>query len=157
VWNQAGVEATKSFAVTIAAGAAPAATAATNALVTADTVTAAASSSDRMHFIGGTHHAVTAGGGSNSATPLVMAGTGTEDVHGFDPGKGDTIDFRTVLQETAWDGRQSTLGDFLHVGTSGHDAIVTVSAAAHGAAVDTLDLHDSGPLTMDGLLAHAIT
>jgi len=130
---------------------------ATNALVTADAVTTGATSSDRMHFIGGTHDAVTAGGGSYSATPLVMAGSGTEDVHGFDPGKGDTIDFRTVLQETAWDGRQSTLGDFLHVGTSGHDAIVTVSAAAHGAAVATLDLHDSGPLSMGALLAHAIT
>jgi hypothetical protein len=88
---------------------------------------------------------------------VAVAGMGTEDVHGFDPGKGDTIDFRTVLQETAWDGRRSTLGDFLHVGTNDHDVTVTVSATTHGAAVATLDLHNSGPLSTDGLLAHAIT
>jgi hypothetical protein len=152
VWNQAGVEATKSFAVTIAASAAPAAANGTNALVTADTVTTASSSSNRMQFVGGANGAVTAGGGSDSATGVVMAGTGTEDVHGLDAGNGDSIDFRA-----AWDGRHSTLGDFLHVGTSGDDAIFTANAAAHGASVTTLDPHDSGSLSMGALLAHATT
>ena len=113
--------------------------------------------------IGGSGNMVDAGSGSNtiedsgSANTLVMPGKGLDDVFGYVLQNGDTIDLRPALKGTAWNGQQSTLGSFRHVSMSSNDAIITVSTTANGAAVGTMDLHDSGSLSMDGLLAHSIT
>ena len=112
--------------------------------------------------IAGSGNVIDAGGGSNriedsgSANTLVMPGKGRDDVYGYVLQQRDTIDFRSALKGTAWNGQQSTLGNFLHVGMNGNDAIITVSATADGAAVGTMDLHDSGPLSMAGLLAQSL-
>jgi hypothetical protein len=112
--------------------------------------------------IAGSGNVIDAGSGSNriedsgSANTLVMPGKGRDDVYGYVLQQRDTIDFRSALKGTAWNGQQSTLGNFLHVGMNGNDAIITVSATADGAAVGTMDLHDSGPLSMAGLLAQSL-
>jgi hypothetical protein len=112
--------------------------------------------------IAGSGNVIDAGGGSNriedsgSANTLVMTGNGVDNVFGYVIQNGDTIDFRSALKATGWDGRQSTLANFLHVGMNANDAIIRISATAFGATVGTMDLHDSGPLSMTGLLAHSI-
>jgi hypothetical protein len=112
--------------------------------------------------IAGSGNLVDAGSGSNriedsgSGNTLVMPGKGRDDVYGYVLQQGDTIDFRSALKGTAWNGQQSTLGNFLHVAMTGNDAIITISATAGGAPVATMDLHDSGALSMAGLLAHSV-
>jgi serralysin len=112
--------------------------------------------------IAGSGNVIDAGSGSNriedsgSANTLVMPGKGRDDVYGYVLQLGDTIDFRSALKGTAWNGQQATLGNFLHLGMNGNDAIITVSATASGAAVGTMELHDSGPLSMAGLLAQSV-
>ena len=61
-----------------------------------------------------------------------------------------------IIVTMPWDGQQATLGNFVHVGLSGNDAIVTMTATANGAVTGTMDLHDSGALSFSGLLSHAI-
>lgn len=112
--------------------------------------------------IGGSGNVVNAGAGSNtiedsgSANTLVMPAAGRDDVSGYIIQNGDTIDLRPALTATAWDGQQATLGNFVHVGLSGNDTIITMTATANGAVSGSMDLHDSGALSFSGLLSHAI-
>jgi Ca2+-binding RTX toxin-like protein len=112
--------------------------------------------------IAGSGNVIDAGSGSNriedsgSGNTLVMPGKGLDDVFGYVLQQNDSIDLRAALKGTAWDGQQSTLARFLHVGMSGNDAVIKISATASGAVIATMDLHDSGPLTLAGLLAHAM-
>jgi serralysin len=112
--------------------------------------------------IAGSGNVIDAGSGTNriedsgSANTLVMPGKGKDDVYGYVLQQGDTIDFRSALKGTAWNGQQSTLANFLHVGMNGNDAIITISATALGITVGTMDLHDNGPLSLTGLLAHSV-
>ncbi len=111
--------------------------------------------------VAGSGNVIDAGSGTNriedsgSGNILVMPGKGRDDVYGYVIQNGDMIDFRVALKATAWNGQSATLANFLHVKMSGNDAIITVSATASGAAVATMDLHDSGALSLTGLLAHA--
>jgi hypothetical protein len=112
--------------------------------------------------IAGSGNVIDAGSGTNriedsgSANTLVMPGRGRDDVYGYVIQNGDTIDFRSALKATGWNGQSTTLAKFLHVAISGNDAIITVSATASGPAIGTMDLHDSGALSLAGLLTHAV-
>ena len=111
--------------------------------------------------IAGSGNVIDAGSGTNriedsgSGNTLVMPAKGRDDVFGYVIQNGDTIDFRAALKATGWNGQATTLANFLHVKMSGNDAIITISATASGATVGTMDLHDSGILSLSGLLAHA--
>ena len=114
--------------------------------------------------IGGSGNLVNAGDGYNSITDngsgntLVVPspGGGFADVFGAVLQNGDKLDFHRALQATAWDHSSSSIGNFLHIFSSGSDAIVGISALPNGAATGVLDLHGAGQVTMATLLAHAM-
>jgi serralysin len=207
VWNQAGVEVTKTLGVTVAAATTPPSSstitiAATDAnpVVMASYVNINATSGDHMLFIGGTHdkailtggretvqayqgyntistggqndtikiggsgnrvyagggHNVIEDGGSLNTIVLSRAGIGFDDVYGYVLQGGDKFDLRSALSATTWDGQKSTLTQYLSVGTSGNDATISMRSTVGGTAVALATLHDSGALTMTGLLMHSI-
>ena len=112
--------------------------------------------------IGGIGNIVNAGNGINriedsgSGNRIVMPAIGSvDDIFGYVLQNGDTLDFRSTLSKTAWDGTKSTLGGFLKVAMSGADATISFSPSAGGAFSKIAVLHDSGNLDFSGLLAHA--
>jgi Ca2+-binding RTX toxin-like protein len=119
---------------------------------------------DTISF-GGTGNTINAGGGSNtlndsgSDNTIVMpgAGQGFDNVFGYVLQNGDLLDFRAALATTSWNGAQSTLGSFLHVTTSGANAIISLSTTSGGAATQVADLEGAGQVSLSTLLSHAIT
>ena len=114
---------------------------------------------------GATGNTINAGGGTNilqdsgSDNTIVMpgAGKGFDDIFGYVLQNGDTLDFRAALASTAWTGTSSTLGNFLHLGTSGNNAIISISDSSNGSASQVAELQGSGAVTLSTLLAHALT
>ncbi len=223
VWNQAGVEAERTIAVTVTPAAASAfatpaiastppisATATTppspttitiaaidaNPVVNESDVTIKATAGNHMLFIGGTrdvailtggtekvqawqgYNTITTGAGndtisvagtgnvidagagtntindSGSGNTIVMpgAGAGMDQIYGYVARNGDRFDFSAALHATAWNGAPATVGQFLHVSTSGNDAIISISTAANGPAARVADLHGSGAVSLTTLL-----
>jgi hypothetical protein len=95
--------------------------------------------------------------GSNNTIVMPGAAQGFDDVFGYVLQNGDKLDFRAALAATSWNGTQSTLGNFLHVTTSGANAIIALSNISSGAATQIADLEGAGQVTLSGLLAHSIT
>jgi len=203
VWDQAGLSATKTVGVTVAAADPTITIAASNAdateVVSSAIITATAG--NHMIFIGGTGDTLTATGGtqtvqafeggnkittgagndtisfggrgntinagagtntlqdSGSNNTIVMpgAGQGFDNIFGYVLQNGDTLDFRSALAETAWNGSPATIGNFLHVTASGANAIISLSYASGGAGTQIADLQGAGPVTLSALLAHSIT
>ncbi len=203
VWDQAGLSATKTVGVTVAAADPTITIAASNAdateVVSSAIITATAG--NHMIFIGGTGDTLSATGGtqtvqafeggnkittgagndtisfggrgntinagagtntlqdSGSNNTIVMpgAGQGFDNIFGYVLQNGDTLDFRSGLAETAWNGSPATIGNFLHVTASGANAIISLSYASGGAGTQIADLQGAGPVTLSTLLAHSIT
>lgn len=114
--------------------------------------------------IAGAGNIVNAGAGTNtindsgSGTTIVMpgAGAGMDQLYGYVMQSGARFDFTASLKATAWTGTSSTVGQFLHVVTSGNDAIISISPIANWAATTVADFHDSGAVSLTTLLAHSI-
>ena len=51
-----------------------------------------------------------------------------DDIYGYVLQLGDTLDFTAALMGTAWDGKAAEVRSHLHVGMSGDDAILSISA-----------------------------
>jgi hypothetical protein len=111
--------------------------------------------------IAGTGNVVNAGGGTNTindsggGNTIVMpgAGAGVDQIHGYVVQNGDRFDFISALSGTSWNGFASSVGQFLHVATSGNDALISISHAPNGTATRIADFHDSGAVSMSTLLA----
>jgi hypothetical protein len=202
VWDQAGLDSTKTIGVTVASKPAIA-VAASNAdpteLVSSTVITA--TSGNHIFFIGGTGDTLTATGGtetvqafegdntittgagndsisfagsgntinasggtntlqdSGSDNTIVMpgAGNGFDDIFGYVLQNGDMLDFRAALAQTAWNGTQATLGNFLHVTMSGASAMISLSDTSGGAGTQIAELQGSGTVSLSTLLAHSLT
>ena len=87
-----------------------------------------------------------------------QAGGGTAQIFGNVMKNGDTFDFRTTLANTSWNKDPAKLANFLKVGMSGNDAVISVdpSGLAGGSTYQLAVLHGSGPVSMAGLMAHSI-
>jgi hypothetical protein len=208
VWDQAGLDSTKTIGVTVSAeptaSAEPTVTIAawnanpveqvSNSIISAtsgnhmifiggtgDTITATGGTETVQAFngtnsittgagndtisFGGTGNTINAGGGSNtlndsgSDNTIVMpgAGQGFDNIFGYVLENGDSLDFRAALAETSWTGSQSTLGNYLHVTTSGANAIISLSTTSGGTATQIADLQGAGQVSLSTLLAHSLT
>jgi hypothetical protein len=125
----------------------------------------AGSGTETINFAGpnnvvyvGSGHDTLNDGGSKSTIVFGKAGSGTADIFGAVLTNGDLLDFRTTLASTSWNHDPAKLGNYLKVGASGNDAVISVdpSGLAGGATQQLAVLHNSGPLTVAGLLAHSI-
>ncbi len=197
VWDQAGVEADRSFnvqagpATTIDAGATTVREDASGSLMTAtsgshaitvtgsgDTVNATGGAEtiqasagfntivtgdfdDTIGFAG-SNNVIDPGSGTNmlyddgTNNTIVLSGAGEDDIYGNTLGNGDVFDLRTLLAQTAWDGRESTLGNFLSVGMDGSNGQLTVDPSGGGASHIAAVFEGSGQMDLSTLLAHAI-
>ena len=119
---------------------------------------------DTISFAG-SGNTIDAGAGTNtlndsgSDNTIIMpgAGQGFDNIFGYVLQNGDTLNVSAALATTSWNGAQATLADFLHVTTSGANAIIAISATSGGAATQIAELEGAGSVTLSGLLAHAIT
>lgn len=115
--------------------------------------------------LGGSGNTVDAGGGRNKVTDsgsgntfvIPGAGKGFDNIFGNVLRHGDTLDFRSALQGTAWDGSQATIGEFLHVRMSGRNAVVSISTTSGGARTNVANMHGVGYQTLTSVLTHAMT
>lgn len=124
------------------------------------------SGNDTIRFAGA-NNVIDGGGGSNliadsgSNDTLVLPGgnQGYDDIYGYMMTNGDKFDMRSMLAGTGWDGTTATLADFVQVGQSGNSATISVdpSGTAGGASYVVATLESSGPVSLNTLLAHAIT
>lgn len=117
---------------------------------------------DTISFAGSGNN-INAGAGTNTLNDsgtksmIVMpgAGKGFDEIFGPVLQNGDKLDFRAALSLTAWDGSQATIGNFLHVTTSGANAVISLSNTNSGAATAIANLEGAGSLTLSGLLVHS--
>ena len=205
VWDQAGVEATKSINVTINAPVTTINIAAsdTNPVENVSNAVIIASSGNHMIFIGGTGDTVTATGGtetiqayqgnntittgagndtlrfagsnnvidagagnnqlfdsgSNNRIILPGAGHGYDAIYGYTLTNGDTFDLRSLLGQTSWNGDPASLSKFLKVSVTNNNGVLKVdpSGTKGGALYTVATFESSGAMTLNTLLAHAIT
>lgn len=94
--------------------------------------------------------------GANNVIVMPGARQGMNNIFGPVLSNGDKLDFTAALNRTDWNGRMASVGKFLHVSMDGNDAVISVSNRANRAGAVVGTLHDSGPLNLQGLLAHSI-
>jgi serralysin len=204
VWDQGGVEATKSVGVSITKPVTTIAIAASDAspVETVSNAVITASAGDHMIFIGGTANTVTATGGTetvqayqghNTITTgsgndtIRFAGSGNvidagggnnrlldsgsdntivlgshggyDDIYGYTLQNGDKFDLRSLLAQTSWKGDIASIGNFLQVGTSGNNGVLSVNptGVSGGASHLVATFESSGSMNLAALLAHSIT
>ena len=91
---------------------------------------------------------------------LPAAGNGFETFTSDPLQMTDKLDLRTVLAATDWNGRQDTIGSYIHVSpTPGVTpaALISVSFNAGGAATNIAMVNKPTNATLSNLLAHSIT
>ncbi|OYV34958.1 MAG: hypothetical protein B7Z80_19775 [Rhodospirillales bacterium 20-64-7] len=137
----------------------------TGTTVSVSQVTVDLPASSKMLFVSGTGDTVNVSGGGQSVTDtgsgntyvIPAAGHGA-DTFGSDVLKaGDTLDLRTALAATNWNGAASTLASYLSVTNSGQAAVLSIAPTAGGAGVAIATLNGASGTTLSGLLAHALT
>jgi hypothetical protein len=208
IWDQAGIEASKSIAMTVTAVTPPRlpvpliTIAATDAdpVIAANATRINANQGDHMIFIGGTGdvliaingtesvaalrggntittgagndtihiagsgNVVNAGAGinqigdsgSNNRIVLPLAGQGFDDINSPVLLHNDTLDLRSMLAATAWNGNLAKIGNYVQVASPNQvDATITVdpSGIAGGASYAVATLHGSGPVSLSELLS----
>ena len=67
------------------------------------------------------------------------------------------VDLRTAMAGTTWDGRQSTLSNYLSVSNGGGGSVISIDAdgAGSGAAASIASLNNVAGLTYANLVAHS--
>jgi Ca2+-binding RTX toxin-like protein len=97
--------------------------------------------------------------GGNNTIVLAAGGQGYDDILGYVLQNGDRLDLRHMLAGTGWKGVRAGIGDFVKLTTSGSSTVIKVDpdGAAAGASYAVAKLEASGPVSLNTLLAHAIT
>lgn len=135
----------------------------TNATISASGVTVTATAGNHMVLISGQGDTVSLSDGNNSITDtgggntfvIPAAGKGYDTFTNNILTNGDTLDLRTVLAATKWDGAASTLSKYLVVTNTANAAVLQIAPGGPGMAILTINGAQSSNLA--GLLAHAIT
>ncbi len=125
----------------------------------------AGSGSENIRFAG-SNNTIYAGSGSdtiadsgtNNRIVLAKAGSGVADLYGYVLSNGDTLDLRSLLASTSWNGSTSTLSNYIQLGLSGSDATISINTTgqAGSASHHVATLHGSGAVTLSTLLAHSL-
>jgi hypothetical protein len=116
-------------------------------------------------FISGSNDIVDLSGGTNTVSDtgsgntyiLPAAGNGTANFTSDILNSGDTLDLKTALAATNWNGSASTLSNYLTVTDSSQGAAVSMSSTSGGAATAFANITGATNLDLSTLLAHSIT
>ncbi len=133
--------------------------------VTASQISVLSTSGAHMLFLKGSADIVNLSGGANTITDtgrgntyiLPAAGKGTDSFTGNILNLGDTVDLKTALAATNWNGAAATLSQYLTVADSTKGATVSIAATSGGAGAAIATINGATTLNLSGLLAHAIT
>jgi hypothetical protein len=98
--------------------------------------------------------------GSNNTIVLPQAGQGTDSIYGYVLLNNDTLDMRSLLAATQWNGNAATLADFVQVSApDGADAVISVdpSGKSGGTTYHVATLYGAGPVSVATVLSHSLT
>ena len=84
------------------------------------------------------------------------ANENNDNIYGNVLTNGDTLDFRSALLGTNWDGLTSDVGNYLHVTQYDGDAIVSLSKTSGASGATVAYLHGAGTVSLSTLLAHSL-
>jgi hypothetical protein len=164
-WSKASPSATWSAgadplppAITIAPGTA-------SDTVNQSEVSIAATSGNHVLFLSGSDDIVTLSGGADTVTDsgslntylLPAAGNGTVTFSNNILSTGDTLDLKTALAATNWNGSASTLSQYLTVADSATSTTLSIATTPGGSGVAIATIDGATTATLTSLLAHAIT
>jgi hypothetical protein len=112
-------------------------------------------SGDTMNPSGGTNTVTDTGGGNTYVLPA--AGQGKDRFTSDVLASGDTLDLRTALSATDWNGAADTLPAYLAMTDTTHGAKLSIAATAYGTGTTIASIHGATGTTLTDLLSHAIT
>ncbi len=135
----------------------------TSATISASGIEVVATAGAHMVFISGSNDIVSLSGGKDSITDtgsnngyvLAAAGKGYDTFTNNILTGGDTLDLRTALAATTWNGAASTLSNYLTVTDSAKGAVLSIASGSSTVGLAMIDGATTANLT--GLLAHSIT
>jgi hypothetical protein len=144
--------------ITIASGTA-------SATVSQSEVSIAATSGSHMLFLSGSGDIVSLAGGTDTITDsgsgntylLPAAGNGTDAFTSNILTTGDTLDLKTALAATNWNGSATTLANYVTVTDSAKGATLSISATSGGAGSAIATIAGASGMTLTSLLTHSIT
>jgi hypothetical protein len=124
-----------------------------------------ATAGNHMVFISGTGDTVNLAGGTETITDtgrtntyvIPPAGKGYDTFTSNVLTTGDTLDLRTTLAATNWNGSASTLSKYLSVTSSGGAAVLSIAPTSGGTATGIATIDGASGTTLSSLLAHALT
>jgi hypothetical protein len=128
-------------------------------------ISVVATTGDQMLFISGSGDQISLSGGSETITDtgggntyvLPAAGNGSDTFTSNILTAGDTLDLTAALAATDWDGSTGTLQNYLTVGSSGQNAVLTIAPTSGGAGTTIATIAGAGGAALSDILAHAIT
>ena len=128
-------------------------------------VSFAATTDAHMVFVTGSGDTMNPSGETNTVTDtgrgntyvLPAAGQGKDRFTSDVLASGDTLDLRTALSATDWNGAADTLPAYLAMTDTTHGAKLSIAATAYGTGTTIASIHGATGTTLTDLLSHAIT
>ncbi len=128
-------------------------------------VSVVATAGNHMLFLSGSGDIVNLSGGANTVTDtgsgntyiLPAAGNGTDTFTSNILATGDTLDLKTALAATDWNGAGATLSNYLTVADSAQGATLSVAPTSGGAGLAIATINGAIGTDLTSLLAHALT
>lgn len=133
--------------------------------VTQSQVTVGATAGNHMVFISGSGDTANLSGGtdtitdtgSNNTYVVPRAGNGYDIFTNNILDLGDTLDLRSALNATTWDGSPSTLSNYLTVTDNAQGAVLSIATTLGGTAVGVATIDGATTATLSSLLPHSLT
>ena len=135
------------------------------ATVSQGMVSIIATSGNHMMFISGSGDTVNLAGGVNTITDtgsgntyiLPAAAKGSDIFTKNVLTDGDTLDLRSALSATTWNGSASTLANYLTVTNPSQGSVLSIASTSGGSSVAIATINGATGTTLSSLLAHAVT
>ena len=137
----------------------------TSATVSQSQVSVVATAGSHMLFLGGSGDIVSLSGGTERISEtghgntfiLPAAGKGIDIFNNNILTKGDTLDLKTALAATDWNGSASTVSNYLTVTDSAVGATLSIAAMSGGTGVAIATIDGATTATLASVLAHSFT
>jgi hypothetical protein len=112
-------------------------------------------SGDTVNLSGGTNTITDSGKGNTYVIPAASKGYDTFTSNVLT--SGDTMDLRTALAATTWNGSASTLSNYLAVTNPSQGAVLSIASTSGGVGAAILTINGATGTSLSSLLAHAVT
>ena len=135
------------------------------ATVSQSVVSIIATSGNHMLFISGSGDTVNLSGGANTITDsgsgntyIIPAAAKGSDIFAKNVlTDGDTLDLRSALAATTWNGSAATLANYLTVSNPSQGTVLSIASTSGGTGVAIATINGATGTSLSSLLAHALT